>query len=125
MANYTVPVPYLSVRITTNAVANTTNSNVVVAAGPGVGAAFRIAGFNATIGREDTGVLEIMLHEAGIGQLMWVASLAPGGSSSHCTMLPFPGIQLGANSALQCDNIATIASQTFRLVIWVYTDTLT
>ncbi len=126
---YTIPANVDLTTITTNAVPNTATSTVL--ANPlGVGTRFRIAAYKAWIRRDVTGIIEAFLQD-GAGST-WggftigggAAATAIGGDSGWAE-IPYPGFLLPENSGMFLLHTATVASQTLRVVVHYFIDSVT
>lgn len=117
--SYYQPPTFQQQAVVTNATAGTVNSNVQLLPAPGVGFALRIVGFHATCARQNTGAGNLFPHAAGGGSIGVVGVTAGSGDTLP---MPEPGWQLPANTALQCDNVATIASMTIYCALAYFID---
>lgn len=117
---YSVPPSVAVSFFTTNAVANTQNNNVSVIPTPGAGFALRILGIHLVGARSNTGHVNAFFHDS-LGNPIWRGGTVVGAGSDDGPIPP-PGYQLPENTALQLDNLASVASQVVYWTVWYVTD---
>lgn len=114
---YLIPPSVVEFQLTTNAAANTFNSNIAIIAAPGAGLALRIVGWHLMGTRGNTGNINVFVHGAG-GFVVCEGAVSVGGDTGA---IPEPGITIATNTALQLDNVSNVGAQTFRIIIYYFT----
>ena len=119
MAYSSPPSVFYSGAKVTNAVANTLNTSTMIAA-PGVNTAIRIVAIHAMGARSNTGLVNLWAAQAAL--VYGLFGITTQQLSPPPAPIPEPGIQLPPNTALSIQDIATVASQTYYVVVLYYLD---
>lgn len=121
---YSRPPLYGQFPLTTNAVANTLQTDVLLAA-PGAGLAYRIVAINPTILQNGAAgaITRLLFTDAATLIVYWQSILTMPKGSDHVNIVE-PGILLSPNSAFSVQDVSTAAAQGVRVVVHYYIDSV-
>lgn len=109
------------VAITTNAVANTQQSDALLAA-PGAGTRYRLWGVSMAPKPNNTGAIRSLIRETGSTTIRAVSGI--NAALGQFEWFGPNGIECGTNQAIENRNDSNVASQPFNCMIYYSIETL-